>query len=150
MAVKKTKTTKQTQSKELKIISGKLDVIENLLRDIYQAQAATPIQITANVKEEIHGAEEGKFLPAIEQEVKQEEPKQNLINQSGEVVELTYDTVKAEANTLVTKDEHGAQLGFAKAREIIIGYGVTKLEEVGKEHYSEIVAKFRKAINEWK
>ena len=146
----KKKTKRQTQPKELKIISGKLDVIENLLRDISQAQAATPIQITANVKEEIHGAEEGKFLPAIEQEVELEKSKQNFINQFGEVVELTYDTVKAEANTLVTKDEHSAQLGFAKAKEIIIGYGVTKLEDVGKEFYTTIVEQFRKAVNEWK
>ncbi len=132
MAKKTTKTTKQVQPKDLKVILEQLERIEHIVRQIFENTSATPIQITAE--------ETGKV----------EEVKQHLINQKGETVELTYDSVRVEAQKLVSKDEHTEQKGFAKAREIIIGYGVTKLEEVAKENYSEIVSKFRKALSEWK
>ena len=73
-----------------------------------------------------------------------------LINQAGEAVELTYEVVKVEAEKLVKIDEFTEKRGFAKAREIIIGYKVTKLEEVPKENYPVIIEQFRKAVSEWK
>jgi len=63
---------------------------------------------------------------------------------------LTYDVVKAEAQKLVKINEFTDKAGFYKAREIITSYNVSKLEDVSKENYSEIVAQFRKAVSEWK
>ncbi|KKL22600.1 hypothetical protein LCGC14_2433830 [marine sediment metagenome] len=142
MAVKKTKKTLPPQSKELGRIAESLEVLIDQLTSV--------IYIISGDKAKKEQEDFGQKTQETGKDAEVPTVKQNLISQSGEVVELNYDTVKAEANTLVTKDEHGAQLGFAKAREIIIGYGVTKLEEVGKEFYPEIVAKFRKALNEWK
>ncbi len=135
MAKKTTTTTtkKQTSPKDLKTILTQLDRIEGTLREVLKNSTATPIQVTLEQTEE-----------------KEEEKKTHLINQSGETTELTYDAVKAEADKLVKIDEQGAQLGFAKAREIIIGYGVTRLQEVEKRFYPEVVVKFRKALQEWK
>ncbi len=73
-----------------------------------------------------------------------------LINQSGETFKLDYNYVKAEANKLVKIDEHGEQKGFLKAEEIVLSYGVDKLNNLGNKFYPEIVEKFRKAVNEWK
>ena len=78
------------------------------------------------------------------------EAKQLLINQQGGTVELTYEVVKTEAQKLVKLDEHEGQKGFAKAKEIILGYNVARLEDVPKENYPEIIAQFRKAAKEWK
>ncbi len=99
---------------------------------------------------------QNETVKPVEQEVatgdvKQEEVKSDvLITQSGEAVVLTYDIVKGEAQKLVQLDEHTEQKGFARAREIIIGYNVAELKDVPKENYPEIVAQFRKAILEWK
>ncbi len=73
-----------------------------------------------------------------------------LINQKGEAVIFTYDGVKAEMQELVSKDEFTDQFGFAKAREIVLSYGVGRLEDVPRENYPELVTKVRKAISEWK
>ncbi len=89
-------------------------------------------------------------LTDVKKEDLQPDSKQHLINQSGEAVELTHEVVMEEAQKLVSINEHTDKAGFHKAREIIIGYGVTKLEDVPKENYPVIVEQFRKAVSEWK
>ncbi len=133
---RKTKTTRQTQPKidfsevveVLKRIDAKLDLI-------YGSKPSTILAPPQVGKDEIIG----------------EETKPNvLINQSGETVELTYEVVKAEAEKLVKIDEFTEKRGFAKAREIIMGYGVSRFEDVPKENYPAIIEQFRKAVSEWK
>lgn len=134
---KKTKATKQTQPKDLKTILVRLEVIEGLVRNVLEAQAATPISIVAEVKKEEKGGGE-------------EVAKQHIINQEGEALELTYEVVMEEANKLVSIDQFGEKRGFGEAKKIILSYGVAKLEDVPKEYYSEIIANFRGAVKAWK
>ena len=140
MAEKKTKTTKQTQPKELKKVVELLEVLVEQGARLFHV-----LEGNNTTFKEVKPFGEKKHENIIETEAKQ-----ILINQQGDTVELTYEVVKTEAQNLVKLDEHEGQKGFAKAKEIIIGYNVARLEDVPKENYPEIIAQFRKAAKEWK
>ena len=134
------KTKKQTQPKELKKVVELLEVLVEQGARLFHFLTERDKD-----KTQIKPFGEEKHENIVETEAKQ-----ILINQQGDTVELTYEVVKTEAQNLVKLDEHEGQKGFAKAKEIIIGYNVARLEDVPKENYPEIIAQFRKVIKEWK